>query len=96
MLEFIEGKISDITPSYIVISTNGIGFQVYTPNPYSFKESELTKVYLYNHIREEEYTLYGFKSKEERELFLNLINVKGLGPKTGIGILAGSTPNGNN
>ena len=35
MLEFIEGKISDITPSYIVISTNGIGFQVYTPNPYS-------------------------------------------------------------
>ncbi len=94
MLEFIEGKISDITPSYIVISTNGIGFQVYTPNPYSFKESELTKVYLYNHIREEEYTLYGFKSKEERELFLKLINVKGLGPKTGIGILAGSTPNG--
>lgn len=94
MLEFIEGKISDITPSYIVISTNGIGFQVYTPNPYSFKESELTKVYLYNHIREEEYTLYGFKSKEERKLFLKLINVKGLGPKTGIGILAGSTPNG--
>ena len=94
MLEFIEGKISDITPSYIVISTNGIGFQVYTPNPYSFKESELTKVYLYNHIRGEEYTLYGFKSKEERELFLKLINVKGLGPKTGIGILAGSTPNG--
>lgn len=94
MLEFIEGKISDITPSYIVISTNGIGFQVYTPSPYSFKESELTKVYLYNHIREEEYTLYGFKSKEERELFLKLINVKGLGPKTGIGILAGSTPNG--
>lgn len=94
MLEFIEGKISDITPSYIVIYTNGIGFQVYTPNPYSFKESELTKVYLYNHIREEEYTLYGFKSKEERELFLKLINVKGLGPKTGIGILAGSTPNG--
>lgn len=94
MLEFIEGKISDITPSYIVISTNGIGFQVYTPNPYSFKESELTKVYLYNHIREEEYTLYGFKSKEERELFLKLTNVKGLGPKTGIGILAGSTPNG--
>ena len=94
MLEFIEGKISDITPSYIVISTNGIGFQVYTPNPYSFKESELTKVYLYNRIREEEYTLYGFKSKEERELFLKLINVKGLGPKTGIGILAGSTPNG--
>ena len=73
MLEFIEGKISDITPSYIVISTNGIGFQVYTPNPYSFKESELTKVYLYNHIREEEYTLYGFKSKEERELFLKLM-----------------------
>ena len=64
MLEFIEGKISDITPSYIVISTNGIGFQVYMPNPYSFKESELTKVYLYNHIREEEYTLYGLKTCE--------------------------------
>ena len=44
MLEFIEGKISDITPSYIVISTNGNGYQVNTPNPYTFKEFKLTKL----------------------------------------------------
>lgn len=88
MLDFIKGIIESIESDHIVISTNGIGFKVYTGNPYTFKEGEETKVYLYNQIKEDEYNLFGFKLKEERELFLKLINVKGLGPKIALPILA--------
>lgn len=91
MLDSINGKVSDVYPSYVVISVGGIGFKVNTPNPYSFNIEEEIKVYLYNYIKEDEYSLYGFKTNDERELFLKLIGVKGLGPKTALGILAGST-----
>ena len=94
MLDFIEGVINSVEASYIVIYTNGIGFRVYTPNPYVFKEEESVKVYLYNLVKEDEYSLYGFKTKEERELFLKLINVKGLGPKIALPMLATGSVNG--
>ena len=63
---------------------------IFVPNPYSYKENEEYKVYIYNHVREEEYTLYGFKSEQEKDLFLRLINVKGVGPKIALPILASS------
>ena len=94
MIDFIEGKIVSVSTSYITVMTNGIGFKVYTPNPYIFKENENYKVYLYNHIREDEYSLYGFISENERELFLKLLNVKGLGPKVALPILATGSVDG--
>ena len=54
----------------------------------SFKINDVTKVYLYNHIREDENSLYGFKSSEEKDLFLKLINVKGIGPKMAMPLFA--------
>ena len=94
MFDYLKGKVSITAPNYVVIDCNGVGYKIFTPNPYKFKEGETCTAYVYNHIREDENSLYGFTTYEERELFLKLINVKGLGPKTGIGILAGSTPNG--
>ena len=94
MFDVIEGKVIDIEVNYVCISTSGIGFKVFVPNPYSFKLDEEIKVYLHNQIKEDEYSLYGFKSKEERNIFLKLINVKGLGPKIALPILAGSTVEG--
>lgn len=94
MFDVIEGKVIDIEVNYVCISTSGIGFKVFVPNPYSFKLDEVVKVYLHNQIKEDEYSLYGFKSKEERNIFLKLINVKGLGPKIALPILAGSTVEG--
>ena len=94
MLDFIEGIICETIKDHVVIENNGIGYKVFTPNPYVFKEGEKIKVYLYNHVREEEYSLYGFKTKEERELFLKLIDVKGLGPKIALPILAGGNTAG--
>ena len=92
MYGYISGIIKEIEPSYVIIDNHGIGYQIYVPNPYSFiKEKEYT-IYTYSNIREDEYTLYGFKTKEEKELFLKLISVKGLGPKMALPMLAtGST-----
>jgi Holliday junction DNA helicase RuvA len=94
MYDYIKGNIVTQIANYIVIDAGGIGYKLYTPNPYSFKELNDTKVYVYTHVREEEFTLYGFKSEEERDLFLRLIDVKGLGPKMAITILASCSVNG--
>ena len=92
MFEYIEGIIKDIESTYVVLENNGIGYLINVASPYSFNIDEKTKVYIYQHIREDENTLYGFKTKEEKELFLKLINVKGLGPKMALPLFAtGST-----
>lgn len=92
MYSYIKGIVAEIMPSYIVIDNNGIGYKVFVSNPYSYKEDESYKIYLYEHIREDEHSLYGFNDMEERDLFLKLIDVKGLGPKMALPMLAtGST-----
>ena len=93
MYSYILGKVTEIESTYITVETGGCGYLIYTPNPYSFKENEETKVYIYQVIREDENSLYGFKTKEEKEMFLKLISVKGLGPKMALPMLAtGSIP----
>lgn len=88
MYSYIKGIVTLIESSYIVLDNNGIGYLIYTPNPYSFKENEETLVWIYQNIREDEMTLYGFKTKEEKDLFLKLIEVKGLGCKMALPMLA--------
>ena len=88
MYNYIYGKIVAQESNYIVVENNNIGYTVYVANPFSFELEREAKVYLYNQIREDEYSLYGFKSEEERNLFLKLINVKGLGPKMAMPMLA--------
>lgn len=88
MYAYIVGIIKCIESSYVVIENGGIGYLVYTSNPYSFKVDEEYKVYLYQNIREDENTLYGFKTLEEKNLFLRLIEVKGLGCKMALPMFA--------
>ena len=88
MYSYIKGIVTLIESSYIVLDNNGIGYLIYTPNPYSFKENEETLVWIYQNIREDEMTLYGFKTKEEKDLFLKLIEVNGLGCKMALPMLA--------
>ena len=88
MYEYLKGIITKQFANYIVVDVSGVGYRVYTPNPYRFKIDEEEIVYVYNHVREDENTLYGFTSEDERDLFLKLIDVKGLGPRMAITILA--------
>ena len=94
MFEYIKGIVEDIESNYIIISNNDIGYKIYTASPYSFNLNEEVKVFLYQHIKEDENTLFGFKTKEDRNLFLKLIDVKGLGPRMALPMLAGGSTSG--
>ncbi len=94
MFDYIKGMVTKTVANYVVIECNGVGYKIFTPNPYKFKEGEENISYVYNHVREDENVLYGFKTEEERELFLKLIDVKGLGPKMALPILATGSING--
>lgn len=94
MYSYIKGIVSETDSNYIVLECSGIGYHIYVSNPFSFPLNEETKVYVYHHIREEEQTLYGFKTKEEKELFLRLLNVKGVGPKLVMPMLATGSVSG--
>ena len=88
MYSYIKGFVKEIESNYIVLDNNGIGYLIYTPNPYSFNIDEEYTVYIYQNVKEDELTLYGFKLKEEKDLFLKLIEVKGLGCKMALPIIA--------
>ena len=94
MYEYIRGIVDNVNPGFITIDNNGIGYKVYVSNPYSFRESEEYKVYIYQYVREDENTLYGFKTYDEKELFLKLINVKGLGPKMALPLFSSGSTDG--
>ena len=94
MYNYIKGIVIEAKSNSIVLDNNGIGYEIYTPNPFAFQENEEYKVYVYQYIREDEMSLYGFKTNEEKELFLKLIDVKGLGPKMALPIIAMGSING--
>ena len=62
MYSYIKGIITDIETSYVVLENNGIGYMIYVANPYSYKVGSDVVIYLYQQIREDEHTLFGFKS----------------------------------
>ncbi len=94
MYNYLKGFVKIQESNYIVIEVNKIGYQIYVSNPFSFKTEEEITVYTYCHIREEEFSLYGFLTQEEKELFLKLIGVKGLGPKMALPMLATGSVSG--
>ena len=88
MYDYIKGIVTMIKSNGIVLENNDIGYFIYTANPYAFNENESYKVYLYQVVKEDELSFFGFKKEEEKDMFLKLINVKGLGPKMALPILA--------
>ena len=88
MYDYIIGEITKITPKFIVIENNGIGYILIVANPYNFKIGDKTKVYTHQYIREQINDLYGFLDEAEKSLFIKLISVSGIGPKSALSILA--------
>lgn len=93
MYDYIKGTITELKYNAIVLDNNGVGYLIYVPNPYAFEVGKDYKVFIYQQVKEDENNLFGFKTVEEKELFLKLISVKGLGCKMAMPILAvGSIP----
>lgn len=90
MFEYIYGNITELTPTQATVETVGIGFSVnITLSTYSALEGKQSaKLYLYEAVREDAFTLYGFATKEERQMFLLLISVSGVGANTARMILS--------
>ncbi len=88
MYDYIKGTVVELKNNAIVLDNNGIGYLVNVPNPYSFDEEKEYKVYIYQQIKEDDNSLFGFKTEAEKNLFLKLIDVKGLGCKMALPIIA--------
>lgn len=90
MYEYIAGQVTFISPYYLVVEANGIGYQIAMGNPYRYsgKLNQEVRIYVHQVVREDAQLLYGFDSLEEKQLFLKLISVSGIGPKSGLAILA--------
>jgi len=90
LIEFIRGYVDYVCPEYVVIENNGVGYQIFTPNPFSFQMNKQQQivVYTYQYVREDVLALYGFHTRQERTLFAKLLQVSGIGPKGALAILA--------
>ena len=90
MYEYIKGILTKITAKYIVVETAGIGYLLHVANPYAYsgKMNQEVQVYLHQVVREDARLLYGFATEEEKQLFLNLISVSGIGPVSALAIIA--------
>lgn len=90
MYEYLRGVITEVTPYNIVVDVNGVGYQVYVANPFKYEEDEHVeqKVFVYQAVRDNDISLYGFKNSSEKQLFLKLLDVSGIGPKSALAILA--------
>lgn len=93
MYGYIEGIVTEVTPKHIICDNSGIGYLLIVSNPYNFKPNDKYRIYTYLHVREDIFDLYGFKTAAERDLFLKLISVSGIGPKSALSILASGNVN---
>ncbi|MGJ5711769.1 Holliday junction branch migration protein RuvA [Staphylococcus auricularis] len=96
MYAYIKGTLTQLFPTHVVVeTTSGVGYEIQTPNSYRFQRYLDQEVTIYTSliVREDAQLLYGFMNEEEKEMFLNLIKVTGIGPKSALAILASSTPN---
>lgn len=95
MIEYIRGTIADLSPTYAVLDANGVGYGMsITLNTYSAIQGLQgdVKLFVYESIREDAYQLWGFATKVERELFLQLLTVSGVGGASARVILSAMTP----
>lgn len=93
MYNYMRGIITEINPDNVSLEIGGIGYQILTPNPYKFAKNKEHTIYIYQHVREDINVLYGFETKDAKQLFIKLLGVKGIGPKSAIAILASGNVN---
>ena len=93
MIEYIKGELADVTPAYAVIEAHGVGYGLnISLNTYSaIQGKKEVRLWAYEAIREDAYVLFGFATRQEREMFMLLITVSGVGANTARMILSSMT-----
>ena len=95
MYAFLTGKIAEKAENYLVLDCNGVGYEL-TISSFTYDAignvGDIATLYTYFQVREDAMCLFGFATKNEKSVFLELITVSGVGPKMASGILSGMTP----
>ena len=93
MISFISGQIIDEEEGAITLLCRGVGYEVTcsTNTLSDVKDRQVVQLWIYTHVREDQFNLFGFSSKVEKKLFLSLIKVNGIGPKLAIQVLSGAS-----
>lgn len=92
MIAYLSGKLLEKQATSVIIEANGIGYEVTIPLSTFYElgdEGSDVTLRIYTHVREDALQLYGFRTTRERELYLKLISVSGIGAKSGISMLSG-------
>ncbi|HEX9651669.1 MAG TPA: Holliday junction branch migration protein RuvA [Cyclobacteriaceae bacterium] len=94
MITYVIGKFVEKQPGSLVVESNGIGYKInISLNTFSFiKEKKEGKILTYLHIKEDAHILFGFATESERQIFLNLISISGVGPGTGLMVMSSLSP----
>lgn len=94
MIGYLKGKIKYLAPDYVLLDVNGVGYEVVCSGLAfsSLNGREKGELYTYLQVKEDGVTLYGFATLKEKDLFLKLTSVSGVGAKMAIGILSGMRP----
>lgn len=92
MIYFLKGQVAHIDGDTIIIDVRDVGYQVLVSHIEEYEVGEEVFIYTHEVVREDDQYLVGFKSLEEKAVFLSLIKVKGLGPKSAIGALSATSP----
>ncbi|WP_210128450.1 MULTISPECIES: Holliday junction branch migration protein RuvA [unclassified Staphylococcus] len=95
MYAYIKGTLTILNPTHVVLEASGVGYEIQTPNSYRFQKYKDQEILIHTSliVREDAQLLYGFINQEEKDMFLSLIKVTGIGPKSALAILASSSPN---
>lgn len=95
MIALLTGQIVSRSPSELTLDVSGVGYQVFTTlSTYERlpEDDRNITLYIYTYVREDNLSLYGFLSREEKALFIKLLKVNGIGPKLALAILSGVPP----
>ena len=94
MIGFLEGLVFDVAQDHFILNVNGVGYEVsaaaQTLNDVQVLLGQKLKVWIYSHVREDAFQLFGFLTKPEKDFFIQLLKVNGVGPKMALSIMSGA------
>ncbi len=93
MISYLNGKILELQNEHVVLDVNGVGYEAQCSQNTlkDLTDQVQAQLFIHTHVREDALVLFGFSSKNEKDLFLSLIKVNGVGPKVALKILSGAT-----
>jgi Holliday junction DNA helicase RuvA len=93
MIGYLKGQLLLKKPNLVLVDVHGVGYEVQIPLTSFYElpaEGNDVALKIHTHVREDQISLFGFHSQREKDLFLKLISISGIGPKLGISILSGA------